>query len=80
MACCLASTKPLSEPMLEYCYLDPQEQTIVKFNRNSCFFIQENTFENVVWKMVAFLSQPQCDNSLRPNNIIYQRRSLSTLA
>ena len=28
-------------------------------NRNLYIFIQENVFENVVWKMVAILSQPQ---------------------
>ena len=26
------------------------------------FFIQENAFENVVWKMAAILFQPQCVN------------------
>ena len=26
------------------------------------FFIQENSFENAVWKMAAILSQPQCVN------------------
>ena len=30
MACCLVAAKPLSEPMLEYCWLDPWEQTPVK--------------------------------------------------
>ena len=30
MACHLAGAKPLSEPMLEYCQLDPWEQTSVK--------------------------------------------------
>ena len=29
-------------------------------NRNSYIFIKENGFENVVWKMVAILSGPQC--------------------
>ena len=29
-------------------------------NRNSSIFIQENAFENVVWKMAAILSRPQC--------------------
>ena len=29
-------------------------------NRNLYIFIQENAFENVVWKMVAILSWPQC--------------------
>ena len=36
------------------------------FNRNSFIFIQENAFQNVVWKMAAILSQPQCVNSLLP--------------
>ena len=31
-----------------------------KFNRNSYIFIQENAFENVVWKMASILSRPQC--------------------
>ena len=29
-------------------------------NQNSYIFIQENVFENVVWKMSAILSRPQC--------------------
>ena len=33
-------------------------------NRNSKVFIQENTFENVVWKMAAILSRPQCVNTV----------------
>ena len=28
--------------------------------RNSYIFIQENVFENVVWKTVAILYRPQC--------------------
>ena len=28
--------------------------------RNSCIFIQEKAFENVVWKMAVILSRPQC--------------------
>ena len=34
----------------------------VQWNRkqNSCISIQENVFENVVWKMTAILSRPQC--------------------
>ena len=31
MACRLADTKPLSEPMLEYCELDPKEHISVRF-------------------------------------------------
>ena len=34
-------------------------------NQNSCIFIEENAFENVVWKMADMLSWPQCvDTSL----------------
>ena len=29
-------------------------------NRNFYIFIQENAFENVVWKMATILSRPQC--------------------
>ena len=32
------------------------------FNRNLIIFIQENPFQNVVWKMAAILSRPQCVN------------------
>ena len=62
MACRLASAKPLSEPMLEYCWLDPREQTSVKINQNLYISIQENAFENVVRKIAAILSRPQCVN------------------
>ena len=30
------------------------------FNQNSYILIQENAFENVIWKMAAILSWPQC--------------------
>ena len=29
-------------------------------NQNSYIFIQENAFENAIWKMAAILSPPQC--------------------
>ena len=29
--------------------------------------MQENAFENIVWKMAAILSRPQCANTLRPS-------------
>ena len=35
-------------------------------NQNLYIFIQENGFENVVWKMAAILSRPQCVNTLWP--------------
>ena len=35
-------------------------------NRNSYVFIQENTFENVVWKMAAILFRAQCVKTVIP--------------
>ena len=40
-------------------------------NRNSCIFIQENAFENLVWEMMAILSQPQYGKS--KNSWIFTR-------
>ena len=57
MACRLLGAKPLPEPVVTYCQLDPQEQTSVNFfNRNPNIFIDENTFENAVcnWQPFCF--------------------------
>ena len=35
-------------------------------NRNSFIFIAKNAFENVVWKMAAILSRPQCVKAFIP--------------
>ena len=59
MACCLVDATPLSESSLEYCKFDHQEQNW-NVNRNSYIFIQENALENVVCKVAAILSRPQC--------------------
>ena len=37
-------------------------------NQNLYIFIQENAFENVVWKMAVILSRPQCVNDDIKNN------------
>ena len=39
-------------------------EILIKIN---IFFFQENVFENVVCKMSAILSQPQCVNSQKPD-------------
>ena len=57
MACRLSGAKPLPEPMLTYCQLDPQEQTSVKFESKYKTFIQENPVENIVCRIVAILSR-----------------------
>ena len=38
---------------------------------NELIFIQENAFENVVWKMAAILSRPQCVNPIQINEYMY---------
>ena len=35
-------------------------------NRNSNFFIEENAFQYVIWKMLAIFSRPQCVNNKSP--------------
>ena len=65
MACRLDGTKPLSETMLEFLLIGPLGTNFSNFfYRNSNIFIEENTFENVICKMSAILSQPQCVNML----------------
>ena len=56
--------KPLSEPMLPYCQLDPLDWNL---NQNTTIFIEENSFENVMRKVAAILSQPQYANSSPPS-------------
>ena len=65
MVCHLDGAKPLSEPMLEFCKLDPCEQTSVK---SKFIYFQENAFEIVVCETAAILSRPQCVNSHRQGN------------
>ena len=63
MASRLVGTKSLSEPILPYCqfnHIAIGNRLQGNFSWNSSIFIQENAFENVVWKMLAILSQPQC--------------------
>ena len=43
--------------------------------RNSCIFIQENAFENVVCEMASILSRPQCVKILkRPSSLHVRER------
>ena len=52
MACRLDGAKPLSEPMLTYCELDPKEHISMKFYFESNIFIEENSCEHVVCEMM----------------------------
>ena len=53
MACRLVGAEPLSESVLKYFLLNPQEQISVQFNQNSYIFIPENAIENVVCNFVS---------------------------
>ena len=87
-ACRLAGTKPLPEPMLAYCQLDPEEQTSMKFKIKTYNF----SFMKMHLKMLSAKWQPFCPggdessmiwwdvNSLRPSDAIWPHRSGSTLA
>ena len=69
MVCRLFGAKPLSQPMLLYCHLDPKKHISGKFySINSKGLIQENALENVVCKMAAILSRPQCPYTWRPGH------------
>ena len=54
MACRLAGTKPLSEPMFNVANWTLTNKLQWNLNRNSYTFIQENSFQNVVWKMAVW--------------------------
>ena len=43
------------------------------FNQNTTFFIDKNAFDNVVWKMSAILSRPQCVNGRIKVNTSYDK-------
>ena len=62
MACCLFCVKPLPEPTLAYCQLDPQEQTSVKFSSKYKLSIHENASEKIVCEMAAILSRERWVN------------------
>ena len=78
MACRLVGANPLSELVLEYCWLDPRNKLQWNFNRNSNIFIQENALENVVCEMAPILSWPQCVNSSWPS-ATYMRHDFQCL-
>ena len=54
----MAGAKPLSEPMLPNCQLDPKEYNSMKFYSKFESFIQGNALENIICEMVAILSWP----------------------
>ena len=61
MACRLDGTKPLPEPMLTYCQLEPKEHISVKFYLKFKYLYSRNAFEHVC-KMAAILSRGRSVN------------------
>ena len=59
MGCRRVDAKPFSEPMLEYCSFDPQEEIRWNIEWNSSTFIHENAIENIICQMADILSRPQ---------------------
>ena len=56
MACRLFGAKPLSETMLAYCQLYPNEHISKKFLFEiQKVFIQENAFENAICRMATIV-------------------------
>ena len=54
MACRLLSAKPLSKPMLAFCYLDPIANRLQgNLNQDTIMFVQVNVSENVTCKMIC---------------------------
>ena len=74
MACCLTGTSHYLNQCWDIVNWTLRDKLKWNLNRNSHIFIQENAFENVVWKMAAILSRPQCVNLWAADTIpsIYQ--------
>ena len=69
MACRLFGAKPLSEPIMNNCELDPEEQISVKFeSKHNNLQWKKINLMNVICKMAAILSRPSCDN---PRNVSF---------
>ena len=71
MACCLFGAKPLPEPMMTHCQLDPWEQISVKFVSKCKNFIQENASENAVCEMAGRDESSWKTNSMLMNMNVY---------
>ena len=63
MAWCLFGTKPLPEPMMTYCQLEPREHFLWHLSQWMKLFFKENTSKCVICKMLAILFRPQGCNT-----------------
>ena len=61
MACRLYGTKPLSEPMTQYCSLDPSEQYSVKYQSEyKTFYSQKYIWKCRLGNVGHFVSASMC--------------------
>ena len=60
MACRLDGTKSLSEPMMEYCLLNPGKHISMTFSSKFINFHIRKCDWKCLWKIAASLSQPRC--------------------
>ena len=76
MACRLFSAKPLPEPMMTYCQLEPSNKLQWNWDQNTKLFIHKNTFENFICEMAAILSRGRWVNmhldSITAMTVTYQ--------
>ena len=54
MACRL-DAKPIYEPVLGYCQLDPRNKAQWHFDKNTKHFILENASKNIIWEKGHFV-------------------------
>ena len=64
MACRLLGAKPLPQPTMTFCQLNPEDPTPMKSESKCKIFIHENESENVVCEMTAIVSRSHCVNIL----------------
>ena len=64
MACRLVGDKPLSEPVLDYCQLEPCQHISVKFQLKYNNFHWRKRIWNVVCETASMLARPQCVNNI----------------
>ena len=69
------NTKPLPEPLLNHCQLEPCGHNSVNRNRPLIIFYPKNTPENVACKMLAILFEnltfPPSTHLLKPWSLVY---------
>ena len=80
MGCRLIGAEPLSEPVLAYYYIDHRERDSMKFFHNIATFIPEYAFENVIYKMVGFVSRHNMLTNANEMSTVVKHRRLTFLS